>query len=126
MRTLTETPGWGYPYPTDGGARRPGRPYAAMSRTRLKPTMGSMNAPLPPDPDPGLLSRAVRRVGTASAKRPKRVIALWLLLVIGCVTAGAMTGTKTLDGPDAGTGDSQKADRQIKAAGLEDQATESI
>src|SRR5919106_640105 len=52
-------------------------------------------------PTHGVLSRFVRRAASGSARRPKTMIALWLLLVVGCVTAGAMTGTKELSGPDA-------------------------
>ena len=74
----------------------------------------------------GLLARITRRSAAASARRPKTVIALWLLLVIAFVTAGAMTGTKSLTGADAGVGESAKADQQLAAAGLRDPAVESV
>ena len=74
----------------------------------------------------GLLSRITRACAAASARRPKTVIALWLLLVVGFVTAGAMTGTKSLTGADAGVGESARADQQLAAAGLQDPAVESV
>ena len=52
--------------------------------------------------NPGLLARATRRCAAASARFPKTVILLWIVLVAGFVTAGAMTGTKSLTGADAG------------------------
>ena len=72
-------------------------------------------------------SRASRaRCAAASARFPKTVILLWLLLVAGFVTAGAMTGTKSLTGADAGVGESAQADEQLAAAGLQDPAVESV
>ena len=43
-----------------------------------------------------------------------------------CVFAGAMTGTKTLTGPQTGTGESARADAQVTAAGMRSPAGESI
>ena len=74
----------------------------------------------------GALARAVRRVAGASARRPRRVIALWLLFVVAASLAGAMTGTKQLTDSQQGTGESARADRQIAAAGLRQPAAESI
>src|SRR4051794_6791173 len=82
-----------------------------------------MSTTLPAD---GALSRAVRRVAGASARRPRRVIGLWMLFVVACAVAGAMAGTKTLTDSQMGTGESARADRQIAAAGLRQPATESI
>ena len=56
-------------------------------------------------PSAGLLARVTRRCAAASARRPKTVVLLWILLVAGFVTAGGMTGTKSLTGADAGVGD---------------------
>ena len=69
---------------------------------------------------------AVRRAARACARRPKTVIALWLLLVIGCAGAGAMTGTKQLTDAEAGVGESGRADRIYDGAGLQRPAVESI
>jgi uncharacterized membrane protein YdfJ with MMPL/SSD domain len=74
----------------------------------------------------GALSRAVRRIAGASARRPRRVIALWLLFVVACSLAGAMTGTKALTDSQTGTGESARADRLVAAAGLRRPAAESI
>src|SRR4051812_20996823 len=74
----------------------------------------------------GLLSRAVRRVAGASARHPRRVIALWLLFVVACVFAGATAGTKTLTDSQMGTGESASADHRIAAAGLRRPASENI
>jgi RND superfamily putative drug exporter len=74
--------------------------------------------------NPGLLARITRRGAAASARRPKTVIVLWLLLVAGFVTAGAMTGTKTLT--QTTVGESGKADSRLAAAGLRDPAVESV
>ena len=74
----------------------------------------------------GLLGRLVRRAASTSARRPKTMIALWLLLVVGCVTAGALTGTKQLSGPESAVGESGRAERQLEQAGLQDAATENV
>src|SRR5918998_1074002 len=79
----------------------------------------------PPRPD-GALARGVRRAAGAAAARPKTAIALWLLLVIGCLVAGGMTGTRTLTEAESGAGESARADKRIAAAGLADPAVESI
>jgi RND superfamily putative drug exporter len=74
----------------------------------------------------GLLARAVRRISRASARRPKSMIALWLLMVVGFSVAGGMAGTTYIADSDTGTGESARADRRIDAAGLKDPATEQI
>jgi uncharacterized membrane protein YdfJ with MMPL/SSD domain len=79
---------------------------------------------LPTPPRDGLLARIVRRAAGASARRPRTVIALWLALVVGCVAAGAMTGTQSLTG--SGVGESARADARLERAGLRDPAVESI
>jgi uncharacterized membrane protein YdfJ with MMPL/SSD domain len=74
----------------------------------------------------GLLARGVRRISRASARRPKSIIALWLLMVVGFTVAGGMAGTTYIAASDSGTGESARADRRIDAAGLKDPATEQI
>ena len=54
------------------------------------------------------------RIVRAAARRPKTTIALWLLFVVGCVMAGGIAGTKTLEDTDAGVGESALADQQIE------------
>jgi len=77
-------------------------------------------------PTPSLIGRATRRVAGASAKRPKTVIALWLLLVAGLVYIGGVVGTTTIGTADSGIGDSGEAMKQLAAAGLDDPAVESV
>ena len=81
---------------------------------------------LPPGASTGALSRGVRRAAGLAARRPKTVIALWLLLVVGCVFAGGAAGTKTLTDTETGAGQSRTADERIEAAGLSDPAVESV
>jgi uncharacterized membrane protein YdfJ with MMPL/SSD domain len=85
----------------------------------------SLLPPSPPRPD-GALARGVRRVAGVAAARPKTAIALWLLLVVGCIVAGGMSGTRSMTDAEAGAGESARADRQIAASGLADPAVESI
>ena len=78
-----------------------------------------------PRPD-GALARGVARVAGVAAGRPKAAIALWLVLVVGCIVAGGMTGTRSMTDAEAGAGESAKAEQWIEAAGLQDPAVESI
>ncbi|MFN8111751.1 MAG: MMPL family transporter [Solirubrobacterales bacterium] len=72
------------------------------------------------------LAGFVQRAARASGRRPKSVIALWLVLIAGLIAAGSMTGTKELSSTDAGVGQSGEAGRALASAGLDDPATESI
>jgi len=81
---------------------------------------------LPPGASTGALSRGVRRAAGVAARRPKTIIVLWLLLVVGCVYAGGAAGTKTLSDTETGAGQSRTADERIEAAGLRDPAVESV
>ena len=85
----------------------------------------SLHAPTPPRPD-SALARGVRRVAGVASARPKTAIALWLVLVVGCVVAGGMAGTDTLTATESGAGESARADRRVEAAGLADPAVESV
>src|SRR5689334_4442504 len=85
----------------------------------------SLLPPSPPRPD-GAIARGVRRAAGAAAARPKTAIALWLMLVVGCLVAGGMSGTRTLTDTETGAGQSKTADERIAAAGLADPAVESI
>jgi RND superfamily putative drug exporter len=80
---------------------------------------------LPPRPD-GALAPLVRRAAGAAAARPRTAIALWLMLVAGCLLSGGMAGTRSLTETEAGVGESQRADQRIEAAGLRDPAVESV
>src|SRR5919197_2419023 len=74
----------------------------------------------------GSLARVVRRAAGASARWRKTTLVLWLLLVVGCVAAGGMTGTQKLTDAQAGVGQSAAADARIADAGMKDPAVESI
>ena len=80
-------------------------------------------APLRPD---SALARGVRRIAGVAAARPKTAIALWMVLVAGCIVAGGTAGTRSMTDAEAGAGESARADRRIAAADLADPAVESI
>jgi uncharacterized membrane protein YdfJ with MMPL/SSD domain len=74
----------------------------------------------------GRLARAVRSISGASARHPRTMVALWLVLIAGCIFAGAAAGTKTLSNAGSGTGESARADAALSAAHLNSPATESV
>jgi uncharacterized membrane protein YdfJ with MMPL/SSD domain len=74
----------------------------------------------------GRLARAVSSISGASARHPRTVVALWLVLIAGCIFAGAAAGTKTLSNAGSGTGESARADAAVTAAHLRSPATESV
>ena len=74
----------------------------------------------------GRLARAVSSVSGASARHPKTMVALWLILIAGCIFAGAAAGTRTLSHSGSGTGESSKADAALSTAHLRSPATESV
>ncbi|MGK2932640.1 MAG: MMPL family transporter, partial [Solirubrobacterales bacterium] len=76
--------------------------------------------------DGGILSRLTRRSATASARRPKTVIALWLVMVFGLFAVGTMTGTEMLAGNDQNVGESKAANALLADAGLGDPAVENL
>ena len=74
----------------------------------------------------GRLARAVRSISGASARHPRTMVALWLVLIAGCIFAGAAAGTKTLSNAGSGTGESARADAALSTAHLKSPATESV
>ena len=68
----------------------------------------------------------LQRIVGAATRRPKTTIALWLLLVVACSAAGAVTGTKTIGFSEGGTGESARADALVEAADLQDPAAERV
>jgi uncharacterized membrane protein YdfJ with MMPL/SSD domain len=74
----------------------------------------------------GRLARAVSSISGASARHPKTMVALWLVLIAGCIFAGAAAGTKTLSNAGSGTGESARADAALTSAHLKSPATESV
>jgi uncharacterized membrane protein YdfJ with MMPL/SSD domain len=111
-----------------------GRPMAVRGRARrdtvprtnefrpLRCDFDRMTSPRVPD----RLSRLVQRAAGASARRPRTVIVLWLLFVVGCFAAGSMTGTQTLTDAEWGVGESALADERQDAAGLDEPAAERV
>jgi RND superfamily putative drug exporter len=59
-------------------------------------------------------------------RRPKTIIGLWLLLVIGCVAGGSLVGSESLTPTQSEVGQSANADVLLHRAGLTDPAVESI
>ena len=74
----------------------------------------------------GRLARTVSSISGASARHPRTVVALWLVLIAGCIFAGASAGTKTLSNAGSGTGESARADAALSAAHLKSPAIESV
>jgi RND superfamily putative drug exporter len=68
----------------------------------------------------------VSSISAASARHPRTIVALWLVLIAGCLFAGATAGTKTLSNAGSGTGESARADAALSAAHLRSPATESV
>jgi uncharacterized membrane protein YdfJ with MMPL/SSD domain len=85
----------------------------------------SSNPPSTP-PGVGVLGRATAAVAGASARRPKTVIVLWLVLIAGLVFAGTSVGTKSLTDAESGVGESAKAQALLDRADLRDPAVESV
>lgn len=84
-----------------------------------------MSTTSPHSPPTGL-ARAVGAAARAAAQRPKRTIALWLALVVGCVAAGALSPTHSLSDAGSGVGQSAAAQARLNRSGLADPATETL
>jgi uncharacterized membrane protein YdfJ with MMPL/SSD domain len=74
----------------------------------------------------GRLARTVTKISGASARHPRTMVALWLVLIAGCIFAGGAAGTKTLSNAASGTGESARADAALSAAHLKSPAVESV
>ena len=74
----------------------------------------------------GRLARTVSSISGASARHPRTMVALWLVLIAGCIFAGASVGTRTLSNAGSGTGESARADAALSTAHLKSPATESV
>ncbi len=68
----------------------------------------------------------VRVAARVSARRPKLVITLWLVLIAGCVIGGGLVGTRRLSSADSGSGESGRAELQLQHAGLLNTFTEGL
>src|SRR4051795_10781950 len=74
----------------------------------------------------GALGRMGRAAAHIAQRRPKTIIAAWLLLVVVCLASGAFAGTQSLTHVEAEVGHSGQPDALLHRAGLRDPATESI
>lgn len=74
----------------------------------------------------GPLQRLVGAAARLAQRRPKTIVALWLVLIVGCVAVGSAAGTKSLTSVQSEVGQAAQADKLIDHAGLRDPAVESI
>jgi uncharacterized membrane protein YdfJ with MMPL/SSD domain len=77
-------------------------------------------------PPAGTLAACVRRAARASARRPRRVIALWLAMVFACTTLGSLTGVRVLTDSGSNVGSSARAYAALHRAALVPSETEDI
>jgi uncharacterized membrane protein YdfJ with MMPL/SSD domain len=91
-----------------------------MSITTPHPTPAAENR------TPTTLARLVGGAARGASRRPKLTIFLWLALVVGCLVAGGLSGTRQLSNAASGTGESAAAEARLHHAGLADSATESV
>ena len=68
----------------------------------------------------------MRGAARACARRPKRVIALWLALIVACFAGGAIAGTHSLSDVDSGAGQSRAAAQRLERAGMINSFTENV
>ena len=68
----------------------------------------------------------MRAAARACARRPKRVIALWLALIVACFAGGAIAGTHSLSDVDSGAGQSRAAAQRLERAGMINSFTENV
>ena len=80
---------------TGAGGARTGERGTDMAALRNESAPMSSTPPSTP-PGVGVLGRATAAIAGASARRPKTVIVLWLVLIAGLVFAGTTVGTKSL------------------------------
>ena len=70
--------------------------------------------------------RLVRACARGAQRRPKTIIAAWLVFVIACIALGNMAGTRSLSDAEAGVGQSAQADQVLAKADLRDPAVENV
>lgn len=74
----------------------------------------------------GALNRLTHSAARAARRRPKTIVAVWLFLVVICVGAGSVVGTKSLTSTQSEVGQSARADQIIDRAGLRSPAVEDV
>src|SRR5579875_1604499 len=105
-------PGWTPAAPSDTAP--PAREALSMLTNHSSPPPG------------GLLAAAVRRATRASARRPRTVIALWLVMVFACSSLGSLTGVRMLSASGSNVGPSAHAYSTLHRAGLVPSETEDV
>lgn len=93
-----------------------------MSTSLSRPTDSGLRPTVARGASVRLASAAAR----AAQRRPKTIIAVWLLLVVVCIASGALAGTRSLTDVQSEVGQSAKADALLQREGLRDPASESI
>jgi uncharacterized membrane protein YdfJ with MMPL/SSD domain len=72
------------------------------------------------------ISALVAAAARLAQRRPRTVLAAWLIFVIACVALGAASGSRTLTDTQSEVGQSRTADDLIARAGLRAPATENV
>lgn len=110
--------------PSDGQTPRlQGRPVTTpLSRTTGPTAAAAQNATALR----GVMVRLVLAATRAAQRRPKTIIAVWLLLVVFCIASGAVAGTRSLTDIQAEVGPSSKADALLAQHGLRNPASETV
>lgn len=70
--------------------------------------------------------RLVRACARGAQRRPKTIIAAWLVFVIACLALGSMAGTRSSSDAEAGVGQSAQADQVLATADLRDPTVENV
>jgi uncharacterized membrane protein YdfJ with MMPL/SSD domain len=86
----------------------------------------SITTPHPTPAERNGLARLVGGAARGASRRPKLAIALWLVLVVGCLVADGLSGTRQLSNAASGTGESARAEARLHHAGLIDPTTETV
>lgn len=74
----------------------------------------------------GVLVRLVRAAARLAQRRPRTLIALWLLLVVACTAAGSLAGTRSMTDLQGEVGQSAQADNLVHRAGIDDPVVENV
>jgi len=70
--------------------------------------------------------RLVQACARGAQRRPKTIIAAWLVFVIACLALGSVAGTRSLTDAGGEVGQSARADQLLAKADLRDPAVESV
>lgn len=100
--------------------------HPTQTPAAVPPDPGRRGPGAPDDvPALGIVARGVLGVARVTSRFRKTTLLLWILFVIGCITAGAVTGMKTLS-DDGGVGESGTAEAIVGKTDLADRPTEVV